>query len=879
MLQHKHPTTFAYILPTPFFNGFRYNASEPIIKTQGIFMLITRKSTLASLIAMSLMLSPAWAEEEESSEESDKGYADIIADLTAQEGIFNFYRNDETGDSMLSLSEDQLNTPFIYHAQTMDGVLEAGHFRGAFRETRLIEFRRHYNRIEVVTWNPRYVFDENNPLSRAADANRSESLLAVLDIEADDNGRVLVKADSLFKSQALHRIAPWANPNASGPRFSLGQLSSERSRITRERVYDNNMDVVVDYVFINEEPVAFGSQAIADPRSVTISLQHSFIAIPDNDYQPRRDDARVGYFTQQFDDMTNPEWAPWRDVINRWNLVKQNPEAAISEPVEPIVWWIENTTPHEWRDAIRQGVEDWNIAFEAAGFRNALVVKVQPDDADWDAGDVNYNVLRWTSSPIPPFGGYGPSLANPLTGELIASNIMLEYVFMSNRWVLGELFSAGTHSHGEYDNFDEATMHCSLGHELQMGQVFARLSSDERMYDNIEQDPILVQALRHLIMHEVGHTLGLNHNMKSHGLWDNEQVHDASLTQGVLAGSVMDYNPVNIAPVGTPQGDYFSYLPGPYDLWAIEYGYSASLDDPQAEEARLEGILSRSHERELAFGNDADDMRAPGRHIDPRIMIGAMSSEPVAYGIDRFNRVNYEFENLLDNARVDGQSHQRLLTSANMLLSQYAGQATVISRFIGGVYVERSVVGQSNDVRPYTPVPKEEQQQAMRALTNYVFAPDTLSSMQPVLGYMQQQRRGFDHFGTNEDPRPHAMILNMQRSVLSHVLHESVLQRLSDSAMYGNEYSLTEMMNDLTAAVFPRSDLTTLSQNLQIEYVNRLIGIAGLDSSSSYDNLSQAAAVGQLRSIRNMSAPRRAADNVNNHFNYIHLLIDRAFDA
>ena len=842
--------------------------------------LTARKSTLASLIAMSLMLSPAWAEDEDQEEESNPGYADLIADLSAQEGMFNFYRNDETGETMLSLREDQLDTPFIYHAQTMDGVLEAGHFRGNFRQTRLIEFRRQFNRIEVVSWNPRFVFDEENPLSRAADANRSEAVLAVLDVEADDTGRVLVKADPLFKSQALHRVAPWVNPAQTGPRFSLGQLSADRSRIARERVYDNNMDVVVDYVFLNEEPVVFGSPAITDPRSITISLQHSFIEMPDNDYQPRRDDARVGYFTEQFDEMTNPEWAPWGDVINRWNLVKQDPDAALSEPVEPITWWIENTTPHEWRDAIRKGVEDWNIAFEAAGFENAMVVKVQPDDADWDAGDVNYNVLRWTSSPRPPFGGYGPSLANPLTGELISSNIMLEYVFMSNRWTIGEVFSHNAEAaHGHYHNFDDATVHCSLGHELQMGHMFASLSSDQRMYENFEEDAILEQALRHLIMHEVGHTLGLNHNMKSHGLWDNEEVHNADLTQGAIAGSVMDYNPVNLAPVGVTQGDYYAYKPGPYDIWAIEYGYSPAVDDTEAEEARLEAILSRSNEPELAFGNDADDMRAPGRHIDPRIMTGAMSSDPVAYAKDRWELVNHEFAQLLDKGREEGQSHQRVLTSANMLFGQYSGQANVVSRYIGGVYVERAFVGQHDDVRPYTPVSRDKQREAMQALNDYVFAGNTLEHMQPLLAYMQQQRRGFDHWGNNEDPKPHQMILTMQRNVFNHILHENVLQRLSDSAMYGNEYRLTDMLNDLTNGVFNGRQLTTVSQNVQVEYVNRLIGIAGLEGASSYDHLSQAAAVGQLRKIRDMSAPRRSADEVQNHYGYLHLLIDRAFEA
>ncbi len=125
----------------------------------------------------------------------------------------------------------------------------------------------------------------------------------------------------------------------------------------------------------------------------------------------------------------------------------------------------------------------------------------------------------------------------------------------------------------------------------------------------------------------------------------------------------------------------------------------------------------------------------------------------------------------------------------------------------------------------------------------------------------------------------HQMILSMQQNVFSHILHPSVLQRLSDSAMYGNEYRLTDMFTDLTGGIFNGGELTTVSQNLQVEYVNRLIAIAGLESSSDYDHLSQAAAVGQLRNIRGMSAPRRSANEVQNHYGYLHLLIDRAFEA
>ncbi len=149
-------------------------------------------------------------------------------------------------------------------------------------------------------------------------------------------------------------------------------------------------------------------------------------------------------------------------MINRWHLVKKDPSAAISEPVEPIVFWIENTTPVEIRETVRDATLAWNEAFEAAGFRNAVVVKVQPDDAKWDAGDIRYNVLRWTSSPQPPFGGYGPSFTNPRTGQILGADIMLEYVYLTNRLSQDKLFSTAALSLESAEDSTDATAYICL---------------------------------------------------------------------------------------------------------------------------------------------------------------------------------------------------------------------------------------------------------------------------------------------------------------------------------------------------------------------------------------------------------------------------------
>ncbi|MDC9527017.1 zinc-dependent metalloprotease [Pseudoalteromonas sp. Angola-30] len=833
-------------------------------------------TTLA--LTLSVALSGHALASDKKEDKKPQTLSEMVEGQTEFSGIFNLYQDPKTGEHLMVITESQLNTPFVYFAHTVDGVTDAGHYRGAYRETKLIEFRKYFDRIDIVSKTPRYKFDQNSAIAKASNANISEAVLASIKIEKEEQGKIAFKVNKLFLSEALHKVSPTPNPadKKAKKRFKVGKLNSKKSRIVKQRPYPNNLDVVVDYVFSNASPTVRGTNAVSDPRNVSVKVQHSFVALPKNDYKPRKDDARIGYFTNQFDLMTSTDWAPYEDVIKRWDLQKKNPSAELSEPVKPITWWIENTTPVEWRDTIRDAVLTWNSAFEKAGFKNALEVKVQPDDATWDAGDINYNVLRWTSSPKPPFGGYGPALANPLTGEILGSDIMLEFVFMKNRWIYDTLYTQGTMSHGE-SLHTSGDLNCSLGHEIQQNLLLAKgLATGASIDDN----EMIRQGLTQLILHEVGHTLGLNHNMKSSILWDEKEVHDKTKTQGIVTGSVMDYAPANIAPIGVQQGDIFQTKPGPYDDWAINYGYSTALEDEAAERARLNTILARSSEHALAFGNDADDMRAPGRHIDPRVMIGDLSSNPAAYGADRMALINTLFTELKDKATVKGESYQQLVTSANSLFGQYRSQAGIVSRQIGGVYVERAVVGDQHTDKPFTPVPLERQTQAMNILAKYVFAPDVLTSMQPLYNYLQQQRRGFSHYGKNEDPKAHKMILGMQKTVLAQLLHPAVMLRISDTALYGNEYSLTQFMDDLTASIFVDSkESTSVSRNLQIEYVNQLITIAGLGKASKHDNLAKTAALYQLTQIADTSIGWGADTTTKAHKKYIDHLIAKALEA
>ncbi|MEL0310308.1 MAG: DUF5117 domain-containing protein, partial [Gammaproteobacteria bacterium] len=279
--------------------------------------------------------------------------------------------------------------------------------------------------------------------------------------------------------------------------FGVGSLSRSKTAISKIYNYPNNTDFEVDYVFSN--PASYESL-----RNTSVKLRYTFLEMPqDNGFEIRFEDPRIGYFTDRVTDLSSTEITPYRDLVQKWNLQKQNPDAAKSKPIKPIKFWLENTTPNELRPLIKNAVLAWNIAFEKAGFIDAIEVDVQPDDADWDAGDIRYNVLRWTSSPNPPFGGYGPSFSNPRTGEILSADIMLEWIFLTNRMRYEDIFLSSEVS-SERCNFS------SLRNEQ---RIFGNLVANSMNFSLEDTDKLFEEELTMLILHEVGHTLGLNHNM------------------------------------------------------------------------------------------------------------------------------------------------------------------------------------------------------------------------------------------------------------------------------------------------------------------------------------------------------------------------------
>jgi hypothetical protein len=745
------------------------------------------------------------------------------------EGFMNILHETEKDKYYLIIEKNKLNKEFIYFTYILNGPQAVGASGGSLGEGYILEFRMFKDDIGLYKINTKFTYDEPNKITQSKLTNIIEAFMGRFKVEVKEEDRFLISADKLFLSEILTSVTPnIPREYAEYYDLNLGKLDKEKTFIADIRNYPKNTAVEINYGFFNAKPKPSGSvDAVADKRYTFISARHLFVEMPDDKFEPRVADQRVGYFSQKVTDLSTYDTYPARDLMNRWRLVKKNPDAELSEPVEPIVFWVENSTPEEIRPFVVKGIEGWNAAFEEAGFKNAVVAKIQPDDAEWDAGDVQYNVVRWASTPSPRYSGYGPSIANPRTGEIIAADIVQEF------------------------------------NAIKRGYTYRKLWGYSE-----DKDP-LEQWIVSLTMHEVGHTLGLRHNFKSSWIYDADEIHDTSITGKSHIGSVMDYDPINIAPEGKEQGNYFPHAPGLYDRWAIKFGYTPNLSGSEREE-----ILSQSVLPELIYGTDGDAMGSPGSNIDPRAKRYDLSGDPVKYTSERIDVINSKIKELPSIYLTEGETSTEFRSTFFSLTREKGRFMEGVSRLIGGVYSNRVVNGQEG-ITPFEAVAYDDQKNAMNLISTKLLSNNAFTFDPEILKYLQSEKRAaYSPSRGNEDPQLHDLVLGMQGRVLAHILHPRVMQRLVDSAQYGNIYMPQEVLDDLFNAIFvQREEVNTFKMNLQSKYTDGLIDALADDS---YDEISKSAIYSSLNEIEKFSSRPYGDASYKNHLKFINWKVNKA---
>lgn len=823
---------------------------------------------MALILSPSLLLTVAQAQDKKgavapptadtSKPKKSAGITEKIKTSRKIDGLFTLYQDTATGTVQIYIKKNQLGKEYIYQSFSISGPTQLFLNQSMHRTTLVFKVQKTFDKLEFSRVNTGFWYDPNNPVSKTAQVDKPEAVFLVEKTSAEDADGYLINGDGLFISEKLDPVKPVVPPAFASLIFNLGSFNPAKSRYSNVRSFPNNTDVIVDLAYDNPSPMNYGSSDITDARYVRVRMQHSLIEMPQNDYHPRRDDPRVGYFLEYVNNQTSISPVPYKDLIHRWDLKKKDPTAALSEPVEPIVYWIENTTPVEYRQTIIDAGLKWNEAFEKAGFKNAVQMKIMPDDADWDPADIRYNVIRWVSSASPSYGAIGPSFVNPKTGQIIGADITIEWYSGSASPIFDELFK-GYASHEANGNLQFPGMNpqheanCTLAGELKAQLLAGMTMLDATGASANDIKEMHKQFLTYLIMHEMGHTLGLNHNMKASQMLSPAEINNTEITHKLgLIGSVMDYPAINIALDRSKQGDYYTSKAGPYDLWAIEYGYTPF--GSEAEEAEgLKKIISRSTDPKLAFGNDGDDMRAPGKAMDPRVNVNELTSDAIGYAEERFKIVNQTMGKLVSKYTKEGQSYAELRARYNTLLGQRYSMVSAVSRYIGGIYVDRSYPEQKSGNKPFTPVALATQKRAMEVLNKNIFAPDAFDADAQVYAYLQPQRRGFRQTGTGDDFRISDNLLFVQAGgALSHLLHGATLLRITNSRLYGNQYSAASVMGDLQKGIFDTDiagNVNVYRQYLQTYFVRQLVTMID-PKTQQFDDVAKAAALHTLKKVK-----------------------------
>jgi Met-zincin/Domain of unknown function (DUF5117) len=793
-------------------------------------------------------------------------FATVIKDAKETKGLFSLWQKEER--VWIELKPEDFNKPFFFAPKLARGIGEAGIFGGSMFvpgsrvDDRIVEFRRVHNVVQLVAVNNEFIArgEPKSPEARAVAAAFAPSLLSSVSVASSphpERKTVLIDANALLLNDMLGIGAALQRAYRQG--YSLEGRNTQFTQIRgkpEQVVFNIDAHYVTSNLALPQPGTPPGipqpsvPRTLPDARSMLLGLHIAIGKLPDAMLTPRLADARIGHFAttvQDFgDDLAR---SPRQRYVNRWRLEKKDPAAAVSEPVKPITFWLDRTIPVKYRDAIGKGVLAWNAAFEKAGFKNAIVTKVQPDDADFDTLDADTASIRWMTNAQPFFGAIGPSQVDPRTGEILDADIGIESLSSrSQRTLRSQILSgkAGTDWAALMQSPDAraADPHASpLSHVHSAQCQHADFAAEQLGYaldvleargeldpSSPEAQQFVLDYLTDVTMHEVGHTLGLRHNFRSSRIYTDKQLSDPQFTaSNGLAGSVMEYAPINLPLPGRSGGTPFQTALGPYDFWAIEYAYKPFA--PEQETAELQRIASRSAEPALAYGTDEDN----GLGIDPETLTFDLGDDPVAFAAKRIEIARDVIARQETRVLKPDANYAVLRRSVSYAVRDAGRAAGILARQIGGIRTLRDHPGSGRD--PLVPVPAAVQRQALDVLAGGLLAADSFK-----ITAATQRRLAPDYSERGEalfagdlsvgtDFSIIDIVLGMQRALLAQLMSDGVATRLLDSegkveGRASEGFRLSELYTRLTKEVWSElgksGDIAAQRRELQREHINRL---------------------------------------------------------
>jgi hypothetical protein len=841
-------------------------------------------------------------------------YATFLKGSKVIDGMFTLHQKDEHLYAEIGLG--QLDRPYLVPMAIAKGAGVGGATLN-FGEQWIIVFKRVGDKVFVIRRNTKFTAKAGTPAARAMDTTYSDSILMALPIKTVNPLRasIVIDFNSIFFSDFGD--------------LGIGYLDRERTTWNKVKGFKKNVELQVAATFSNARTGNVGgahaNDAIADTRGATIIVHYGIVELPEPGYSPRNADDRVGHFTTVLKDFSKESTdTAFVRYVNRWRLERADGStwkegAKLVPPKKKIVFWIENSVPDEYRAAVREGILEWNKAFEKIGFRDAIEVR-QQESEDFDPEDITYSTFRWITSEVPY--AIGPSRANPFTGELLDADILFDASMVRSykgearmhRDEKGQLVEPASNIQASRRGWDlpfhpldelRATMnwndraapkeplrdrlesvrhgYCQCAHHKmsELGLALMNIAAEVGAKDGDKlPDELLQQAVKEVVMHEVGHTLGLRHNFKASTMLPNEQLHDTAITgKRGLVGSVMDYTPANIAPKGTKQGHYFTPTIGAYDYWAIEYAYTPNGSDEQ-----LAKVASRCAEPGLIYGTDEDLYGSN----DPHTNQWDLGADTLKFAKDRVKIAQDLIPKLAEQAVDKGEGYQRARAAFGVLMNQYGNASALAAKHIGGAAVHRDHKGDDKGRDPFVPTSPAKQRESLKFLQENILTDKPFDFPPELLRKLGADR--WVHWGNERAMRAvefplYERILGIQRVVLIELLDAGTLSAVQTNARMSDAkdkpLELSEVFRALTDSTFADGKSSVIRRNLQREYVGRLSSIV-LGKRAGIPADAKSLARLHLKEIGTKLAdalPNEKDDTAKAHFDELHDQIAKVLDA